>query len=178
MSAVPKPFIALDVKALVNSIKETRKGFSITAALVREAMGKGMAMVMEELGEDAKAHAPHRDGGLNNRWQTNVEMNDNGNLLIGTCGFNIVYANVRDIGTAHLPGGQIRPVRAKALFIPLRKGARPGDKSLVRGVDFVLSGGVTQKGNRFWTNAKRRAERSASSKFAKALAGLLKYEKR
>lgn len=35
-------------------------------------------------------------------------------------------------------GGEVRPFRRQFLFIPLRRGARPNDPTLERGVDFIL----------------------------------------
>ncbi len=67
--------------------------------------------------------------------------------IIVIVGFNKVYAAIQN------EGGTIRPVRAMALFIPLRKGVVAGDTNLEFGVDFVLAQEAILIGNDYWNDA-------------------------
>jgi HK97 gp10 family phage protein len=53
--------------------------------------------------------------------------------VVGQVGTKVKYAAIHEFG------GEIRPVRAKALFVPLREGVEPGQSDLVFGVDFILT---------------------------------------
>ncbi len=74
-----------------------------------------------------------------------------GPIIIIKAGFKAVHSRMRDVGTSFLPGGVLRPIRAEALFIPLREGALPNDPNLKFGIDFVLAKQVRQEGTRYWS---------------------------
>ena len=56
---------------------------------------------------------------------------------VGTRPGRVPYARIHEFG------GVIRPKKAKALFVPLRRGVVAGMPGLVHGVDFVLAKKVT-----------------------------------
>lgn len=70
-----------------------------------------------------------------------------------TVGTSLMYARLMNDGTTKLPGGVLRPVKAKALMIPLPNGKAATDaaKSLRKGASSLLSvnpkTGRTQKTN-------------------------------
>lgn len=80
-----------------------------------------------------------------------------------------VYARIRELG------GEIRPFRAKALFIPLRPDVSSKDwKGLVYGEDFVLAKKVKHPATHVMKNTIRSELGSASSKTMKSVAAALR----
>jgi len=56
-----------------------------------------------------------------------------GQDVVGMVGSNLKYARIHELG------GEIRPKKAKALFIPLRANVLPRQAGLVYGKDFIFS---------------------------------------
>ena len=139
-----KPFLSLDLPLLKKGIARVDRELSEIPGEFEEAVADAMAQWVDEVLGEAHDRAPHRDGRLRESATRIGPVVTPGSIDVKG-GFNLVYARIRD------QGGEIRPVRAKALFIPLRRGVRPGEPSLVWGKDFVLARRVVQKGNRYLT---------------------------
>jgi hypothetical protein len=135
----------IDVSAFRKSIGLVRKNLKMFEWAFKLAIYQAIKEYAEKFLAKAQNRAPAGEGNLRGSATVIPESDVSGETVGMTAGFNIVYAHIRDVG------GEIRPVRAKALFIPLRKGARPGDKSLKWGVDFVLAKLAVQKGNLYFS---------------------------
>lgn len=133
----------------LNSFQVSLKKSLGNLAGIEKAFKEGAALATVQFAEhilgEAGAKAPLGEGPLRASATVEgpvIELD----VIVVYAAFNIVYARMRDLG------GEILPVRAEALFIPLRKGVRPGEPGLVRGVDFVFAKRVVQKGNRYWSS--------------------------
>jgi hypothetical protein len=149
-------FIDLDFGALRQSVRTVVRNLEHAQQLHEDAAKESVVQFAEHLIGEAGQRAPLGDGGLRESATTQgPEIVAEG--FVVWAAFNIVYARIRDVG------GTIVPVKAKALFIPLRKGVRPGQPGLEWGKDFVLAKKAVQKGNRYWSatldeNVPRAAE--------------------
>lgn len=133
------PFVTIDVEKLKESSEDVIAKLEQLGVNVEKEFDVALAQVAEDILSDATAKAPIDEGHLRAAAQTVGPYKDAQETVV-LIGFNIVYARIRD------KGGVIRPVRAKALFIPLRKGVRPGQPGLTLGVDFQLvPGPMTNK---------------------------------
>lgn len=144
------PFIKFDTASLRKSLNVVRDRVQVFEARYKEAVTQSTVQYAEHFLSEAQKRAPIDEGTLRGS-STVLEPLNQGDTLLVQAGFNLIYAAYQDQGTKGLPGGVLRPVRAKALFIPLRKGVRPGDPNLVRGVDFVLAKEVRYKGTGYFT---------------------------
>lgn len=142
--ASKEKLIAIDLATFGKTLSGAARYLTSARAILEEAAGLATAQFGEFLLGEAGEKAPVDRGGLRESHMLEGPVRE-GDLWIVFAAYNIVYARMRDIG------GEIKPVRAKALFIPLREGARPGDPTLVWGVDFVLAKKVKQTGNRYWS---------------------------
>lgn len=154
------PVISLNVSRLKKDIRKVNGNLEKVKRLIPQALGLAMAQYMEHVVSLAQAKAPVGNSGDLRGSNFVTEPTVEGGTVSIDGGFNIKYARMRD------RGGIIRPVRAKALFIPLRPGAVPvrgkaaqKASGQVLGRDFQLVPGpltrkrvVRQKGNRFWTS--------------------------
>jgi hypothetical protein len=146
-----KPFISIDVGRVKADLVKAGKVLEGLDESIERALRQAMVEYMNDVQADAQQKAPIGDTGDLRASATTTDPIEEGNGVVVFTAFNLVYAALRDQGTKGLPGGVIRPVRAKRLFIPLRKGVRPGDPNLIRGVDFVLAKEVRQQGNGYLT---------------------------
>lgn len=144
-------FIELDVKGLAAQAAKVAENMEQAGDFAEKAFDKALAGVAEKILGDAQEAAPEGKGVLRGSGTT-VGPEHVGTEISVLIGFNLVYARIRD------QGGVIRPVKAKALFIPLRDGVRPGQPGLKLGVDFQLVPGpmtrkteVKQEGNQYLT---------------------------
>ncbi|MCE5281964.1 MAG: hypothetical protein LLG93_07660 [Deltaproteobacteria bacterium] len=121
-----KPFITIDDKAVSVGIHATmaaiEKQGAVAVAAVRYALAQFADKIAMESGPKVPVGLSRGSGsGLRGSWAaTDPVMESDGTMTV-VCGYNTVYAAMRD------QGGTIRPVRAKALFVPIKPGARPGD---------------------------------------------------
>ena len=136
---------SIDIAAFNKSIRQVRKNLKMLEWAFKLAVYQAIKEYAEKFIAKAQARAPAGEGNLRGSATVVPTTDATGETVGVVAGFNIVYAHMRDVG------GTIKPVRAKALFIPLRKGARPGDKTLKWGVDFVLAKVVVQKGNLYFS---------------------------
>lgn len=146
-----KPFITIDVGRMRADLRKAGKVLDGLDESIDRALKQAMVEYMNDVQADAQQKAPIGDTGDLRASATTTDPILEGDGVVVYTAFNMVYAALRDQGTKGLPGGVIRPVRAKRLFIPLRKGVRPGDPNLIRGVDFVLAKEVRQEGNGYLT---------------------------
>lgn len=148
--ASKKPFIQFDKEAFAKSLSGVKTKISDFEGRYKEAVTQATVQYAEHFLSEAQKRAPAGEGPLRAS-ATVIDPLDQGDTILVRAGFNLIYAAYQDQGTKGLPGGVLKPVRAKALFIPLRKGVRPGDPDLVRGVDFVLAKEVRYKGTGYFT---------------------------
>jgi len=146
-----KPFISIDIGRMRADLKKVGVVLDGLDESIDRAMKQAMVEYMNDVQADAQQKAPIGDTGDLRASATTTDALQEGNGVVVFTAFNIVYAALRDQGTKGLPGGVIRPVRAKRLFIPLRKGIRPGQPNLIRGLDFILAKEVRQSGNGYLT---------------------------
>jgi len=144
MASKKDELIGINLPAFRSGIKDLGALLAGAGKVYEEAAGAATAQFGEHILGEAGERAPLGDGGLRESGTVEGPVIEGKNYIVFVA-FNIVYARMRDIG------GTIKPVRAKMLFIPLRPGARPGDPTLVYGVDFVLARKVVQHGNRYWS---------------------------
>lgn len=144
--------LSIDMKVLEDSLRAVKRKLKITEERLRFAIYAALVEYAEKFLEKAQARAPHDKGNLRGSATVVAEALEQEKQVSVTAGFNIVYAHIRDAG------GTIRPVRAKALFIPLRPGVRPGEPGLEMGKDFWLAQEVTQKGNGYFTRTAAEAK--------------------
>lgn len=135
----------IDIAAFNKSMGLVKKNLKMFEWAFKLAIYRAIVEYAQKFIAKAQNRAPVGEGMLRGSATVVPTTDATGETVGVVAGFNIVYAHMRDVG------GVIRPVRAKALFIPLRKGARPGDKSLKWGVDFVLAQVVVQKGNLYFS---------------------------
>ncbi|HLF92748.1 MAG TPA: hypothetical protein VJB14_04760 [Planctomycetota bacterium] len=121
-----KPFVtmdarraSIDARAVVGNLKKLEERYLAAVPVALSRFG-------EFLGRQAARRAPvgirkGGGGGLRESLTVTEPRLVAGNVIRVEVGFNKPYAAIRD------QGGTIKPVRAKALFIPLKPGARPGD---------------------------------------------------
>jgi hypothetical protein len=168
-----KPFISIDAQKLKVSVDKTKKSIQEFGREAVAAMQKATVDYMKFIVAEAHQKAPLGETG-DLRGAANVfeEYADDGKTLIVTGGFFIKYARIRDVG------GTIKAFRAKYLFIPLRKGIRPGQPGLKRNVDFVLKKQVTQKGNRYFSSTVEEHRRGAARKIGERVAFILKQKRK
>jgi len=165
---MPRGLFYVDTKVLKDTANAVTKGIAQGKAAAMLAMRQAMAQYAEHFLSIAKERAPKDKGDLASRGQV-VEQRDETQLTVAfIVGFNIVYAAIRD------QGGVIRPVHARALFIPMREGVRPVKGKAAQkasgnkwGVDFVLAGQVVQQGNRYFSSTVDQAKRDAAPKISK-----------
>lgn len=96
---------------------------------------------------------PRKRGGAtrSNQWERSVEYEVQGRSVEVFYNLAVAkYARIRELG------GEIRPFRAKFLFVPLRRDVRPNQPGLVFGRDFVLSKRVWHPGTNVMQYAIRR----------------------
>jgi hypothetical protein len=167
-----KAFVSIDTSRLNSDIQATIAGLEAAGESVQERFKQSMLQVAEDILSQAQEKAPHGDGTLAGSG-TVVDAGVGEEVLI-LVGFNLVYAHIRD------QGGVIRPVKAKALFIPITKGARPGMPGLKLGVDFQLVPGpmthkteVRQEGNRYLTATFEHRQGTFGLDVGKILRGFL-----
>ena len=159
-----EPFITMDIGKLQASIRDTVKGLEAAGADAEKTFEQALHAYAEDVLSEAQARAPvGRSGELRGSGTVvpGVGAGHDGDGLVVFVGFNKVYARMRD------QGGTIVPVRAKALFIPLRDGVRPGQPGLEWGVDFVLAQVVHQTGNGYLTGTFNRRKGSAAADIGK-----------
>lgn len=160
MPAAQAGLISIDEQLLNASIRKAIKGLDLTEKVILDARDRALALWSEQILGEAVERAPVGVGAGGEstsaspgslRMSGTVDgpnpLADGIEFLIG---FDKPYAAMRD------KGGTIRPRTAKALFIPLRQGVRPGEPGLKQGVDFILVPGpmtnkqfVTQTGNEY-----------------------------
>ena len=154
------------------SLKQVIGNLKIIEDRAERAITQAVVEFSEHFLSEAQKRAPVESGAL--RAAATVEgPSVEDDIIVARIGFNLIYAAMRDQGTKGLPGGVLRPVRAKALFIPLRKGARPGDPTLKWGVDFVLAKEVKQKGNGFFTLTFEEMKAVANKQIGERVTALL-----
>lgn len=146
-----KPFITIDGNRIRADLKKVGVVLNGLTESIKKATAQAMVEFMNDVQADAQQKAPIGDTGDLRASATTTDPAPDGEGIVVYTVFNIVYAAMRDQGTKGLPGGVLKPVRARRLFIPLRKGVRPGQPGLVMGVDFVLAKEVRQKGNGYLT---------------------------
>lgn len=161
-----KPFIALEIPNLSAQMAGLEEGIRSAGARAEEALKRGMTDYAEDMLAEAIDRAPVGSGELRGSGTT-VGPEQDGTEISVYIGFNKVYARMRDLG------GIIRPVRAKALFIPIREGVRPGQPGLVWGEDFVLTQLVQQKGNKYLTGTLERRKGTAAATIARVMKAYL-----
>lgn len=143
--------IRLNSKTFTRTQRKAIRALGVGQRVIRDAVGDAWFAFMTDIVNIARDRAPAGEtGDLRASGIVEQPIFTKG-MVIVNAGFNVVYARVRDEGTGYLPGGVIRPVRAEALFIPLRSGVHPFDRGLKWGIDFVLAKEVRQEGNRYWT---------------------------
>ena len=145
------PFISINLGKFRTSLEGVRRRLQVTGERAILALRQALFEVANDMIAEAQQKAPVGEGRLRES-ATVEEPVLEGTLISVVAGFNVVYARIRD------QGGIIRPVRAKALFIPLKRGVRPGQPGLVLGEDFQLVPGpmtrkdhVEQKGTGYLT---------------------------
>ncbi len=142
---------SIDTRALRRSVAKGIRDLKVTEKETMEAMNEAVVKYAEDTLSEAAQRAPSGNGALVSSATIDGphQISDGIEVFVG---FNLVYARIQDLG------GTIRPVRAKALFIPLRKGVRPirekddpRRKTQKFGVDFVFAQKAVIKGNRYLT---------------------------
>lgn len=118
---------------------------------IDDITANAMKQFAENLVGEAGARAPIKSGDLRASGFVD-EPRIVGDGIIVAAGFNKVYAHIQDVG------GIVRPVKAGALFIPLRAGVYPIKGKRARkaagfkyGVDFILAKEAKLVGNQYWT---------------------------
>lgn len=141
---------SVDASALRRSVQAGARRLGATEKALTAAINQAIILYVEDFLSEAQQRAPVKTGALRAAGTIDGphEIGDGIEVFLG---FNEEYARIQDLG------GDIRPVRAKALFIPLREGVRPLKKGDPRratqkfGVDFVLAQKVTLKGSQYLT---------------------------
>lgn len=146
-----KPFITIDGNRIRADLKKVGAVLNGLDESIGRATKQAMVEFMNDVQADAQQKAPIGETGDLRASATTTDPLPEGEAFVVFTVFNIIYAALRDQGTKGLPGGVIRPVRARRLFIPLKKGVRPGQPNLVMGQDFILAKEVRQKGNGYLT---------------------------
>lgn len=139
-----KPFVEFDLGKLKATTAEAVKALDNAGEKQVESFKQAMGEYSEDILAEAMQKAPVETGGLKGAG-TVVGPEIEGDAIVYYVAFNKVYARIQDLG------GEIKPKRARALFIPLVPGVRPGQKGLIEGIDFVLAKRVVLKGNRYLT---------------------------
>lgn len=167
-------FITVDDKALRANLQAAERNLRKFGEQFARATSQAMIEQMEDWVSQGALAAPVEEGTLRASGTTTGPTRQ-GDEVVVTGGFNVAHATIRD------QGGVIKPVRAKALFIPLRKGARPGDKSLKLGVDFMLIPGPTtnktevrQRGTHYFSGVIEKEKARAAANIARRAAELMK----
>jgi hypothetical protein len=167
-----KAFVEIDTSRLNSDIRSANAALEAAGENAVEKFRLSMLQVADDVLAEAQEKAPHGDGALAGSGQV-VDASKGEEVLI-LVGFNIIYAHIRD------QGGVIRPVKAKALFIPLTKGAKPGMPGLVLGVDFQLVPGpmthkteVRQEGTRYLTATFEARQGTFGLEVGKVMQGFL-----
>lgn len=132
-------FVSLDVSGLAAQAQKCIDGIEGAGRLAEEAFDRALAQVAEDILGDMQDAALAGKGDLRGA-ATTVGPSKDGLDTVILIGFNLIYAAIRD------QGGDIYPDKARALFIPLREGAMPGDPGLKMGEDFItVPGPMTRK---------------------------------
>ena len=131
-------FISINKKALKSEVKKASDQIGELGRRYLRAAAQAMLEFTLDTLSIAQERTPIREG----RLRESAEIGDvflSPDFFSIQGGFNLVYAAAQDLGAI------IRPVTARALFIPLIDGATPGDPTLKLGVDFMLVPGPTTK---------------------------------
>jgi hypothetical protein len=146
-----KPFLELDLPLAKKGIARIRTMLDGLPSKWSQCVAQAMGEWLENLIEEARNKAPAGQGGLRESAQV-VGPTITPASIDAQAGFNKVYARIQD------QGGEIRPVKAKALFIPLRPGVVPVKGKEAQkatgwkyGIDFVFAQLVTLTGNRYFS---------------------------
>ena len=146
-----KPFVEFDLGKLKATTAEAVKALDNAGEKQIESFRQAMGEYSEDILAEAMQKAPMGKSGFSTSpgelkgSGTVVGPEIEGDAIVYYVAFNKVYARIQDLG------GEIKPKRARALFIPLVPGVRPGQKGLIEGIDFVLAKRVVLKGNRYLT---------------------------
>lgn len=140
-----KPFVEMNLGLIKSGIEKTKQGFEAGKEKAIGALSQAMGEYSEDTLSEAQSKAPVGKTGDLKASGTTLGPERQGEAIVCLVSFNKIYARIQDLG------GDIKPVRAKALFIPLRDNVRPGQPGLIFGIDFVLAKKVTLKGNRYLT---------------------------
>lgn len=138
-------FIDLDLGPMMRSIRTSVEGVEKARKVYEAAAQTAVVQYAEHIVGIAGQRAPIGKSGELRASGTTQGPEIVADGFVVWAAFNIVYARMRDVG------GTIYPVRAQALFIPLKDGVRPGQDGLKWGEDFVLAKKVVQVGNRYWS---------------------------
>ncbi len=138
-----QPFFDMDDRAIGREVARLDKSLDLAGRDFERGAELALVQYAEDTLSEAQMRAPHKTGLLRGSASVDVEKRDGQTTV--WMSFNTPYSHIQD------EGGEIRPVRADALFIPLRDGVVPGDPNLEFGTDFVLAKKVTIKGNQYLT---------------------------
>jgi hypothetical protein len=159
--------LEFDMKLLDRELRRLDKNLDRTSRRGEAALTQAMMEYGEDTLAEATQRAPHDEGALRASGLVDGPHNttEGKEVIIA---FNKEYAAIQDVG------GIVRAKRAKALFIPLRKGATPGDPSLIMGEDFWLQPSVEIKGNKYLTGIIEDRTRKMAPALAKRMFGLMR----
>jgi hypothetical protein len=177
--------ITISRAEITRQINDAIAGLDVAEDELDRAIYQATIEYMEQFKADAVERAPigvggggettsHSPGGLRASAVVDGphEVADGWEAFVG---FNKEYAAMRDLG------GTIKPRIAKALFIPLRRGAVPGDPDLVLGEDFILVPGpttrkqfVTQEGTAYLSGLMPEKADAAPSEIGRRVIDLFK----
>lgn len=166
--AEPK-FIQLDERRLKASIRRTGASLQGLEKRFDEASRQAAIEFANEMQADASLRAPVLEGTLSGSGVVDGPHEEAQGFRV-----NVAFGGpARDYAAIQDVGGIIEASRAKALFIPLRRGVRPGDPGLVFGTDFVLAQSVTIPGNKYLTGLIPEYQRRATRVIGKRTMELL-----
>lgn len=169
-----EPFISVDKRRILKSIRETVKGLRLLEDRFDIALKRAVVEYAEDTMGEAAMRAPVDTGTLSGSGTVDGPHDDAEGFKVNVAfgGPAKDYAPIQDLG------GTITATPGKSLFVPLRKGVRPGEPGLTWGEDFVLTKSVTIKGNRYLTGLIPSRQRAASSAVGRRVLELIRGGRR